>query len=131
MTLEDLDNHIAALCKEHNVTRIVKPGRGRARVKIRVIRHPPLTEEMAYLVALHEVGHVVLGIPPQSSRLEREAMCWVWALEHSKIAASYPSYQRIAACLVRYLWRATERGWRVPPAGSDFWRLMRWWEPAY
>lgn len=124
-----LDDHVAALCDHHGITRLVRPGRGRCRVKIRVIRHPPIEDdEMAYFVALHEVGHAILGVPAGSKRLEREAWCWDYALRESLIPPHYSTLQRIAACLLRYLARAQENGWYVPESGSAFWRLLRWWD---
>lgn len=125
-----LDEHVVALCKEHEVRRIVKPGRGRCRARARVIRHPPIVEEMNYFVALHEIGHAVLGLPPGLCRLEREAWCWRWALEHAAYAPHFSTRQRISACLVRYLYRAASRGWKIPTAESDFWKLLAWWDQA-
>ena len=84
---------------------------------------------MAYFVALHEVGHIVLGIPPLSSRLEREAWCWRYAYEQARVYPSYPTRQRVAACLLRYVARAKKHGWRIPDEGSDFWAVMAWWNP--
>ena len=125
-----LDAHIEELCRQHSVTRIVKPGRGRCRARSRVIRHPPIQEEMNYFVALHEIGHAVLGLPAGLSRLDREAWCWRWALDHAAYEPHFSTRQRISACLVRYLYRAAERGWRVPTAESDYWRLLAWWDQA-
>lgn len=95
----------------------------------RVIRHPPiLDDEMAYFVALHEIGHCVVGLA--GTRLEREAACWRWALDNAICPAHYSTRQRITACLVRYLFRAEANSWAMPEGDSDFWELMRWWEEA-
>ena len=120
--------HVQDLCRDLGIRRVIEDGRGRARVKERVIKHPPLRSEMAYFVALHEIAHVVLGIDGMT-RLEREAACWRWALEHAVVVPHYSTRQRICACLVRYLSRAQERGWKIPAPGSDYWALMAWWEP--
>lgn len=82
---------------------------------------------MAYFVALHEIGHVLVGL--EGTRLEREAACWKWAIQNAIILPSFPTRQRICACLVRYLFRAQGRGWKIPAPGSDFWLLMQWWQP--
>lgn len=117
--------HIAALCEEHGIRRTVAEGRGRARVKERWIQHPPIRDEMAYFVALHEIGHICVGL--RESRLEREAAAWEWALRSALVEPTYPTRQRICACLVRYLARAQARGWTFPPPESPYWRLMAWW----
>jgi len=52
---------------------------------------------MAYFVALHEIGHIIVGL--EGSRLEREAACWDWAIEHALVRPHYSTRQRICACL--------------------------------
>lgn len=121
------DVHVQMLCNEHKITRVVKPGRGHAKVADRRIQHPPLDEEMAYLVALHEVGHVLVGL--QGTRLEREALAWKFALDNALAPPHYSTRQRICACLVRYIHRAQHNGWKLPAKGDLFWDLMRWWVP--
>ena len=119
------EQHIAALCAEHGIRRTVQRGRGRARVKVRWIQHPPLRDEMAYFVALHEIGHICVGLT--GTRLTRETAAWEWALQNSLVRPSYPTRQRICACLVRYMARAIQRGWRIPPPESHYWDLLAWW----
>lgn len=80
---------------------------------------------MTYFVALHEVGHIIVGL--EGTRLEREAACWRYALDTALIEPHFSIRQRICACLVRYLWRAHQRGWQIPGKGADYWRLMCWW----
>lgn len=123
-----LDQHVQQLCKTHGITRIVKPGRGRARVESRVIRHPPIREQMNYFVALHEVGHVVNGLG--GTRLEREALAWKYALDEAVIEPHFSIRQRICACLVRYLYRAQTAGWKLPEKGDLYWDLLVWWSPS-
>ena len=127
MRSRDLDRHVKQLCKEHDIARVVVPGRGRARVRKREIQHPPITlsDPMTYFVALHEVGHIMVGL--SGTRLEREAACWRYALDVALIEPHFSIRQRICACLVRYLHRAKQNGWEVPPPGSDYWKLWRWW----
>lgn len=80
---------------------------------------------MAYFVALHEIGHVLVGMC--DTRLEREAAAWEWALTHALVRPHYSTRQRICACLVRYVARAKSRGWRIPDATSSYWSLLAWW----
>lgn len=122
------DQHIRKLCEELEIRRIVKPGRGRARVSVRIIRHPPIgSDPMAYFVALHEIGHVVIGL--QGTRLEREALAWQYALDNSIAPIHYSIRQRICALLIRYLARAQTAGWKMPQRGDLYWDLVSWWKP--
>lgn len=127
MRSRDLDRHVAQLCKELKIQRTVVPGRGRAQVNSRRVQHPPITlsDPMTYFVALHEVGHVVVGL--EGTRLEREAACWRYALDNALIEPHFSIRQRICACLVRYIYRANQRGWKIPNEESDYWQLMCWW----
>lgn len=129
MRSRDLDRHVKQLCKELSIARVVVPGRGRARVRERVIQHPPITlsDPMTYFVALHEIGHIQVGL--SGTRLEREAACWRYALDVALFEPHFSIRQRICACLVRYLHRAHVNGWPVPHKGHDYWRLMSWWQP--
>lgn len=127
VTPKYLDAHIAYTCKQFKIKRTVKAGRGRAKVKLRHIQHPPIKEDvMAYFVAMHEIGHVVIGMC--DTRLEREALAWDWALKHSIVYPHYQIRQRICALLVRYLYRAKDNGWEFPDQDSAYWQLFRWWE---
>jgi hypothetical protein len=58
--------------------------------QVREIRVPPLTTELAYLVALHELGHGVLGLPSDEVRdgvrhrlYTNEGLVWAWAIENA------------------------------------------------
>lgn len=122
-----LDRHVALLCAQMGVRRGITRGRGEAKVRLRTIKHQPIVDnEMAYFVALHELGHVAIGM--KQPRLDREAAAWIWALENSAIYPHYATRQRICALLVRYLYRAKENGWEFPNEDSDYWKLFRWWE---
>ena len=50
-----------------------------------VISHPP-TRPLAYMVAMHELGHCIRG-PGWSADLflDREAAAWEWALDNAKL----------------------------------------------
>lgn len=121
-----LERHVRKLCDEHDIRFKVKKGRGHARVKARSIQIPPIKEDMNYFVALHEVGHVVDGMPKGVGRLQREADAWTFALAHAIIDPDYRVKQRICALLVRYWFRAQKAGWTIPKDGP-FWDHMQWW----
>lgn len=119
-----LEKHIKQLCDEHDIEFTVKEGRGHAKVKSRQIQIPPIQEDMDYFVALHEVGHIMGGLG--GLRLDREGKAWTWALKHALFEPEYPIRQRICSLLVRYLFRARAKGWKIPEEG-DFWENMVWW----
>lgn len=69
---------------------------------------PALGSELAYLVALHEIGHIVLRLPshdpspdaPEAVRLfTNEAAVWEWAIEHAPTAPSSDAELKILALL--------------------------------
>lgn len=124
---QTLNLHVDKLCRSLKVEAHVTRGRGRAKVKLRKIQYPPIKDdEMAYFIALHELGHIVIGM--HASRLEREALAWEWALKNAIIEPHYSTRQRICANLIRYLFRARENDWGFPDEDSAYWRLLRWWE---
>jgi predicted SprT family Zn-dependent metalloprotease len=120
------DKHIDYLCRKHDIKRFATSKRGRAHVELRQVAVPEMVDEMSYFVALHEIGHIMIGL--EYPRLEREAKAWDWALENARVKPNYRTRQRICANLYRYLCRAEQEGWRRPPPESRFWQLLRWWE---
>jgi hypothetical protein len=108
-TLRQLVEHLAALALQHNITLDViagmKPERALARAGInpftrqtvgRRIQIAPVTEESTYVVALHEMGHLVApngmsgtsvgmarSVRDIQSILRAEQAAWDWAKENA------------------------------------------------
>jgi hypothetical protein len=86
---------------------------------------------MSYLVALHELGHIV-GRGRSAPKLECEANAWKWALERAIIEPTpanlrgigrrLRSYQRWAARLQK----RRKNPPRLPAPEHDFWRMAAW-----
>jgi len=109
-----LDRHARDLAAAHRVE-LVHRGRGLAYRRARRITVPPIRGRMSYLVALHELGHVV-GPNPRL-RLEQEVAAWQWALAHTIVEPTPANYRSIARALGSYRLRAERRrGMRTPPA---------------
>jgi hypothetical protein len=78
---------------------------------------------VSYLIALHEIAHVVK--PALPCTLENEAACWRWALAHSLIAPTARTRRRLFVRLLSYLDRALRvHPASVPPPGAPFWRVL-------
>ena len=103
------------------------PSRGRrARIWI-----PEIRGQISYLIALHELGHIVSRGNRSMRQLEAEADAWRWALEHSLVEPTQHSYGRLHSYLESYLHRAHARhvaGARIraaiPPPESTYWALL-------
>lgn len=72
------------------------------------LTHRPLTS-FAYLLYLHELGHLAIQRGPrgfrkygQRPRLRDEAMAWRWALKHAAVTPSCDDWFRILQRLLSY-----------------------------
>lgn len=74
------------LCKKHNVKwnkYAPDANFSSANPRTREITLAPVENERAYLVAMHELGHIICGHTiPEKDILKTEAEAWLWALEH-------------------------------------------------
>lgn len=78
-----------------------------------VVSHDPGSSVLAYIVALHELGHV---IDRATRMLDREATAWRWAIRQSREEIDWPGlYER----LVSY-----KACWRCKPS-TKYNRLLR------
>ncbi|MFM8528041.1 MAG: hypothetical protein ACKOPI_08465 [bacterium] len=125
-----LDAHVRDLCEEHDIAIAGASSRGRA---IRYvgggleIAIPEIRGQVTYLIALHEIGHLV-GAGRSAPRLEAEANAWVWALDHTEVEPTEASLRSIGKRLDGYLEWALARQHRkhpprIPPPEHVFWRL--------
>jgi hypothetical protein len=132
-----LDRHVDDLCRDHGIRRL-SGSRGRAEIHRRgdrrtiAIRIPPVRGQVTYLVALHEIGHLV-GPGRSGPRLEKEAAAWRWALAASLVEPTDACRRRIGRRLRSYVAWAELRQHRrrppvLPPAGSPFWSLLAYLE---
>jgi hypothetical protein len=137
MPTADLERHVRALAARGNVELVVSatrrprafrasPSRGRrARVVV-----PPVRGQVSYLVALHELGHVLSRGNASMRQLEREADAWRFALRHTLVDPTPATARSLLRSLESYLRRAEARARRgdriravIPAPESDFWRL--------
>ena len=131
---EILDGHISGLCAAHGIERehgsrsgrAFQRGRGPARTLH--IRIPPINGQVTYLVALHEIGHLV-GPGRSATRLEKEAAAWRWAIGQSIVPPTDATRRKIGRRLRSYVHWAEQRQRRrqppaIPAASSPFWALL-------
>ena len=126
-----MEAHVERLCDEHGIELAGSSGRGRA-IRWRggrlAISIPPIRGQVSYLVALHEIGHLV-GPGRSAPRLEAEANAWLWALEQSAVEPTPASRRSIVRRLEGYLAWARNRQHRrvpprIPPPDHAFWALL-------
>jgi hypothetical protein len=69
-------------------------------------KSPLMRNEFAYLAALHEIGHHVLGLPTDDENgqvlFANEADVWAWALAEAIIDPSKAARTQIRVCLTSY-----------------------------
>jgi hypothetical protein len=125
------------LAEAHGIEVLNGSGRGRAyrgaptRGRAARIRVPEIRGQVSYLVALHELGHLVARGNRSLPQLEAEAQAWRWALDHALVEPTETTRARIRTYLRSYYDRAVVRrvlGRRVvaaiPSAGSPYWTLL-------
>ena len=93
----------------------------------RVIAVPPVTTELRYAIALHEIGHIVGRGRGSGTRVEQEAAAWRYVLETSRIDLSQGVYLRMLKWLGSYLQRPVlgVGTWKLPAESSEFWTTYR------
>jgi len=121
---DELAQHIQRLCDQHGVDIVERKSRGAwARKRGRTISIRPVKTERTYIIALHEIGHIV-GRNRSARRLEQEAAAWDFVLEQSIVPLSDASYAFILRCLDSYLRQAahSRRSIVIPEKGHRFWK---------
>lgn len=125
-----LEAHVEEICAENRIHVSGASRRGRA---IRYvggdleISIPEIRGQVSYLVALHEIGHLI-GPGRSAPRLESEANAWAWALDVSCVEPTAASLRSIGKRLDGYLrWAQArqhrQRPPRIPPPDHLFWKL--------
>lgn len=106
----NLTAHLRVTAEMHGVRIRNKPGLPdpRAHIPQRVVYIGTIDSERDYLVALHELGHVVLqhhparGLEVTRTILREELEAWRWAIEHKRCALTEAGVKEIRACLGSY-----------------------------
>jgi hypothetical protein len=120
---DHLRRHIDQLCLEHDIQiRERRRSGGVAIKRQRVVSIRPVKTERTYIIALHEIGHIV-GRNRSGRRLEQEAAAWDYVIEQSIVPLSTASYEFMEKALLSYLNRARFTGRRmvIPEQGHRFW----------
>jgi len=88
--------------------------------------HEP-TNDFLYMVALHEIGHVMTDTK-SDRQLEREARAWDWAVENVKVDITPETWQKAFTALSSYVARMIKRDLKgqaafVPSNDHWFWSV--------
>lgn len=122
-TRRSMAAHVQSLCDEHGI-RVIdrKTYGGVAWKRERAIAIMPVKTQRTYIVALHEIGHIV-GPGRSGTRLEQEAAAWRFVITESVVPLSSTSYRRMRTYLESYLLRATRsKRMTIPEKGHEFWQ---------
>ena len=127
----DIAKHVDELCAEHQITILSRSSHGgRASKRDRTISIKPVKTQRTYIVALHEIGHIV-GRGRSGTRLQQEAAAWQYVLDTSVVALAPGTYRAMRHFLTTYL-KASERAARrktgryiLPKEDDPFWVTYR------
>lgn len=127
MTPTELTDHFHYLAATHRVWVEYREGHGLAWRRARKVAIPPIRGVVSYLVALHELGHVVGSHQSRSTpMLEREAWAWRWALESSAVKPSTAALREAGRMLRTYIdWAKRDARRKLPQDGSIFWSVLQ------
>jgi hypothetical protein len=127
--------HVMDLLDRHEITSVyLSKGEsgGSADLKGRVVLIPQTTMVRSYYIALHEIGHIVLGFDRDRPKAPQEAAAWRWAI-NCAIEEPTPGVSRmIFLKLWNYLLgdlllRPGEKrsnADRFPGPGDEFWLFL-------
>ena len=114
--------HIFWLCRKHKIKIKFRPGRGQASPSRRIIYIAPIRDKFSYLVALHEIGHIVSA--DSAHPLTREVQAWKYAIRTSKRKLNYIDRQRICSLLYRH---EVESNPKIFAPSQEYRDMMKWW----
>jgi hypothetical protein len=122
MTVAEMAIHVEELCRQHALTVEYRDRVGGYAIKRRrkiVIR--PIKSERTYVIALHEIGHIV-GPGRAGRRLDTEAAAWEFVLAIARAPLSLASHAFMLKALESYLHKAHRTGRMVLPVpDAPFW----------
>jgi hypothetical protein len=105
--------HIDALCKEHDIEPVYldkKESGAKANVEGRRVLIAPTSGVRTYFVALHEIGHCVVGVDKSQPIAPQEVDAWRWALDN---AIEEPT-QGVRRMIFKALWHYMLDGFKRP-----------------
>lgn len=125
-----LAEHVEALVREHRVWLRGSNRRGRAWRSLRMMSIPEVRGQVSYMLALHELGHLLAPGHTTLTRLQQEAQAWQWALDNA-ICEPTPTtgramYRRLTSYLRNYVAVNLRNGRevrKIPLAGDPFYRV--------
>jgi hypothetical protein len=119
---QPLAQHVESLCAQHDIQIVERRSYGGVAFKRqRIISIRPVKTQRTYIVALHEIGHIV-GRNRSGTRLEQEAAAWDFVISHSIVPLSAGTYGQMLKYLNSYLVRACRtRRMVVPQPEHRFW----------
>ncbi|HEX8919092.1 MAG TPA: hypothetical protein VF898_11360 [Chloroflexota bacterium] len=119
----EMARHIEQLCREHSIQMVEYNGRRSFALPARrAIYIRPIKTQRTYIIALHEIGHIV-GRGRSGRRLEGEAAAWEYVLQTTMAPLSAASYRFMLRALESYVARAKRRkGMVLPAQESRFWQ---------
>jgi len=130
ISVKEMADHVKKLLAEYKLT--LKDGReGRAWHRTKTVRLSPVKSVVTYLVALHEIGHVVYPKAHNGTRLDKEYHAWQWALGRSIVRTLTPQAARtIHKSLYSYVrWARSRQHRKVPPKipgeKHHLWKLLK------
>lgn len=116
--------HIDVLCARNSI-QIGRHSRGgNASRRGRFINIRPVKSAITYVVALHEIGHI-LGPWQSRQRLYKEAGAWKWANENALVWTPVMQKTMVRSLTSYLLWqRRRSKFVRLPEADHEFWQLI-------
>jgi hypothetical protein len=91
VTVKDMQDHIAALLKQHEIQCYFVKRLHRRRSRAFAVREfseiqiPPVRSLPSYATALHEIGHVIGRYQSSKRVMVRELWAWRWAKSHALV----------------------------------------------
>lgn len=94
--------HVLDLCKKHGIEcfESAPSGKGKAWVSHRKIQVGKISSVISYIVALHEIGHIM--DTENTDRQEREVFAWDWAIRNTMVWNDR-CQEKMEQCLASYV----------------------------
>lgn len=130
------DEHIEKLLRVHEIHEYRVESIDLARATVngiwRTIHIPKVTDSLTYIVALHEIGHI-LTHRENAGKLVRESRAWEWAIDNIECDVDPEVWKEAYRSLFNYIsqvfhairkgWQDLYRGCNMPPQESIVWMI--------